>query len=51
MGVVLHRLDRQRESKELEQLLSPANVTKMLKHFRMTPLLAVQVEDKIIQIY
>ena len=43
MGVVLQRLDKQRESKELEQLLSPDNVTDMLNHFRMVPLLAVQV--------
>ena len=43
MGVVLQRLDKQRASKELEQLLSPANVTKMLTHYRMLPLLAVQV--------
>ena len=43
MGVVLQRLDKQRASKELEQLLSPANVTKMLNQYRMLPLLAVQV--------
>ena len=43
MGVVLQKLDKQRESKELEQLLSPDNVTDMLNHFRMVPLLAVQV--------
>ena len=43
MGVVLQRLDKQRESKKLEQLLSPDNVTNMLSHFRMVPLLAVQV--------
>ena len=43
MGVVLQKLDKQRASKELEQLLSPDNVTNMLNHFRMVPLLAVQV--------
>ena len=43
MGVVLQRLDKQRASKELKQLLSPTNVTKMLTHYRMLPLLAVQV--------
>jgi len=42
MGVVLHRLDKQRQSQELKQLLSPKNVTTLLDHFRMVPLLAVQ---------
>ena len=43
MGVVLQRLDKQRESIELKQLLSPGNVTRMLDHYRLLPLLAGQV--------